>query len=102
MSNATRLGRKSTTKPRILRVTVATERDKALILRNSTKVRSVTGAEYLKNLFITPDMTPREREQNKALRSRLKEMNQSGNRYRIKNGQIVLRVEQEPSAQSTN
>ena len=83
VSNATRLGRKGT-KPRILRVTVATERDKAIILWNSTKVRSVTGVEYLKNLFITPDMTPSKREQNKALRSRLKGMNQSGNWYRIK------------------
>ena len=101
VSNATRLGKKGI-KARLLRVTVSTERDKATILRNSTKVRSMNGIEYLKKLYITPDLTPMEREQNKALRSRLNEMNQQGNRYRIKNGQIVLREIQDPSAQPTN
>ena len=101
VTNATRLGKKGT-KSRILHATVSSERDKAIILRNCTKVRSITGADYLKKLFITPDMTPMEREQNKALRSRLREMNQEGNRYRIKNRQIVLREEQTPSAQPTN
>ena len=101
VSNATRLGKKGT-KARLLRVTVSTERDKATILRNSTKVRSMNGIEYLKKLYITPDLTLMEREQNKALRSRLNEMNQQGNRYRIKNGQIVLREIQDPSAQPTN
>ena len=69
----------------------------------------MTGADYLKKLFITPDMTPMEREQNKALRSRLREMNQEVNQYRIKNGQIVLREEHtyylsttyQPSIEST-
>ena len=59
----------------------------------------MNGVDYLRNLYITPDLTPAEREQNKALRSKLKEMNQQGNRYRIKNGQIVLREKQAPSAQ---
>ena len=81
---------------------MSTERDKATILWNSTKVRSMNGIEYLKKLYITPDLIPMEREQNKALRSRLNEMNQQGNRYRIKNGQIVLREIQDPSAQPTN
>ena len=67
-----RLGKKGT-KARLLQVTVSTERDKAIILRNSTKFRSVNGAEYLKELYITPDMIPMEREQNKALHSRLNE-----------------------------
>ena len=41
----------------------------------------MNGVDYLRNLHITPDLTPAEREQNKA---KLKEMNQQGNRYRIK------------------
>ena len=101
VSNATRFGKKGT-KPRILRVTVSSERDKAIILRNYTKVRTMTGADYLKKLFITPDMTPMEREQNKALCSKLQEMNQEGNQYCIKNGLIVLREEHVPSAQPTS
>ena len=99
--NATRLGKKGA-KARLLRVAVSNERDKAIILRNSTKVRSMNGVDYLRNLYITPDLAPAEREQNKALRSKLKEMNQQGNRYRIKNGQIVLREKQAPSAQPAN
>ena len=78
VTNATRLGKKGP-KPKILRVTVSSERDKAIILRNCMKVRSITEADYLKNFFITPDMTPMEREQNKALCSRLREMNREGN-----------------------
>jgi len=100
VSNATRLGKKGN-RSRLLRVTVSSERDKAIILRNSTKVRSTNGEEFLKKLYITPDLTPTEREQNKALRSKLKEMNQQGNKYRIKNGQIVLRENKVPSAQQS-
>ena len=98
VSNATRLGKKGD-KSRLLRVTVSSERDKAMILRNSIKVRSINGEEFLKKLYITPDLTPTEREQNKVLRTKLKEMNQQGRKYRIKNGRIVLRENKAPSAQ---
>lgn len=68
----------------------------------STKVRSKNGKEFLKKLYITPDLTPIEHEQNKALHSKLKEMNQQGNKYQIKNGRIVLRENRVPSAQPPN
>jgi len=87
---------------RVLRIITSSERDKAIILRNSTKLRSINEVEYLKKVFITPDMPHSEREQNKTLHSRLKEMNQDGNKYWIKNGQIVLREKQTPSAQSNS
>ena len=64
--NATRL-RKKGVKARLLQVAVSTERDKAIIIRKSTKVRPMDGVEYLKNLYTTPDLTPAECEQNKAL-----------------------------------
>jgi len=73
ISNAARLGKK-TNKVRLVRITVSSECDKAIILRNSTKLRSINGAEYLKKVFITPDMTRAEQEQNKALRYRLIKM----------------------------
>ena len=44
-----------------------------------------------KNIFISPDMTPREQELNKKLRLDVKELNKDGNRYQIKNGKIVQR-----------
>ena len=52
-TNTTSL-RKKGTKPRILRVTVSSERDKGIILQNCTKVRSITGADYLKNSSLHP------------------------------------------------
>ena len=61
ISNAARLGKK-TSKVRLLRITVSSEHDKAIILRNSTKLRSIDGAEYLTKLFITPEMNRAERE----------------------------------------
>ena len=45
-SNATRFGKKGN-KSRLLRVTLSSEHDKALILRNSTKVRSNNGEKFL-------------------------------------------------------
>ena len=56
-----------------------------------TIAQSYDFPEDINNIYITPDLTPKEQEHNKALRSKLSEMNKDGNRYRIKNGQIVQR-----------
>jgi len=85
-----RLGKKCD-KPRLLRITVGSSEEKTRILRNCTKIRSVSEPEYLKKIFITPDLTKKEREENKVLRNRLKEMNNGHNNYQIKNGRIVPR-----------
>jgi len=42
-------------------------------------------------VFVTPDLTVKEREENKILRERLSEMNKESNKYQIKNGRIVPR-----------
>ena len=42
-------------------------------------------------MYITPDLTPREQQHNKALRAQLAEMNKDGKKYWIKNGRIVQR-----------
>ena len=81
VSNVTRLGKKSD-KPH-LRITVATEQDKANILHNCVKIHSVKEPTYLGKVFITPDLTMKEREENKTLRKRLSEMKES-NKYQIK------------------
>lgn len=85
-----RLGKKSD-KPRLLRITVGSDEEKAEILRNCTKIRTISEPEYLSRVFITPDLTKKEREENKALRNKLKEMNNGQNKYQIKNGRIVPR-----------
>ena len=93
ISNAIRLGKKGGPKPRLLKVTVESDEEKAAILRNLKKLRAPSTPEQLKRMFITPDLTPREREANKVLRSELAQRNQSGNQYKIKNGRIVQRRE---------
>lgn len=93
VTNAVRLGKKvdTTDKARLLKVTIETEKEKASILRNAFKLRNKELPEHLKKIFITPDMTPKERKENKLLRAKLSEVNKSGNNYKIKNGQIVRR-----------
>ena len=85
VTNAIRLGQKSA-KPRLLKITLDSERSKALILKNCTKLRGTDTPEYLKSVFITPDLTPKERDTNKALRSKLNELNKDGKVFRIKTG----------------
>ena len=93
VTNAVRLGKKinTTDKVRLLKITVESEKEKASILRNAFKLRNRELPEHLGKIFITPDMTPKEREENKLLRAKLAEANKSGNNYKIKNGQIVRR-----------
>ena len=67
--------------PRLLRIPVGSDDEKAEILHNCTKIHSVSEPEYLSNVFITPDLTKKECEENKALRNKLKTMN---------NGQISI------------
>jgi len=55
------------------------------------KIRSIKEPTYLGKVFITPDLTMKEREENKIWRMRLSEMNKESNKYQIKNGHIVPR-----------
>ncbi|XP_065904034.1 uncharacterized protein [Dysidea avara] len=87
ITNAIKLGKRGD-RPRLLRITVSTESEKANVLRNTFKLRR---EQETKNIFISPDMTPREQELNKKLRLDVKELNEDGNRYQIKNGKIVQR-----------
>ena len=76
-------------KPRLLKITVESDEEKTTILQTLKKLRAPSTPEQLRCIFITPDLTPREQEANKVLRSELVQHNQSGNQYKIKNGQIV-------------
>jgi len=66
---------------------VDSDQAKIKILRNCTKICSFSDPEYLQQVFITSDQTPKEREAIKLLRSKLIEMNKDGQKkYQIKNG----------------
>lgn len=95
VEKAARLGKRtdksSTDKPRLLKITISSEHDKAKILRSCTKLRHHENPPEIQKLFITPDLTPHEQEVNKNLRSELKKLNREGNLYRIKNGKITRR-----------
>jgi len=91
ISKAFRLGKKSD-KPRLLKVSLSTTQEKALVLKNKAKLRSKDHPEHVRRLFITPDLTPFEQKQSKALRQQLVDMNKVQNVYMIKNGSIVRRT----------
>ena len=82
---------KNTEKPRLMKVTVDTLESKAFILRNCTKLRSADPSSYYNNIYITPDLTPTEREANRQLRAKLSVLNKDGKHYKIKSGKIVPR-----------
>lgn len=98
IEKAIRLGKhpdnSSSDKPRLLKITVSSEHDKAKILRNCTKLSQRENHQEIQKLFITPDLTPHEQETNNKLRTELKELNKEGNLYRIKNGRIIRREHQ--------
>ena len=91
--NAVRIGKKQesggVSRPRLVKVTVASEHEKALLLRNCTKLCDKNNPEEVRKIYVTPDLTPKEQQQNKALRSQLAEMNKEGKKFWIKNGKIV-------------
>ena len=67
---------------------------KKAILRNKLKRRVQENTDHVCNLFITPDLTPSEQKESKALRLQLIQMNQGVKKYKIKNRQIVQREPQ--------
>ena len=91
IENAICLGKKDLAKTRLLKITVASLKLKKEILRNSSKLRNVSDPDWIQTIFITPDLTPKELEKDKALRAKLVELNATSKIYKIKNGEIVRR-----------
>ena len=73
---------------------VASLKFKKEILRNNAKLRDVSDPAWVNSVFITPDLTPKQQEKDKALRARLSELNATSKIYKIKNGEIVRRENQ--------
>jgi len=74
VTNAIRLGSKGA-KPRLLKISVSSKREKSIILKNCTKLRNKEYPNDIQKIYITPDLTPKEQKENKALRNRLSELN---------------------------
>ena len=72
ITNAFCLGKKGT-KPRLLKITVASDMEKALIICHC-KLHNVNNLEEVKKVFITPNLTPKEQAANKKLRLELKNL----------------------------
>ena len=73
-----RLGQRKE-KPRLLKVSVSSEQEKAMILRNCIKLHNSDNPAIINKIFIIPDLTPIEQAANKKLRDELKEKNRDGN-----------------------
>lgn len=93
ITNSIRIGKKDS-RARLLKITIQSLDEKKAILHNKLKLRGEGNSDQVRNIFITPDLTPSEQRENKALRLQLTQMNQGVKKYRIKNGQIVQREPQ--------
>lgn len=71
-----RLGRKrDDNKPRVLLVTLSDFGDKRYVLRNARNLRQ---SDEWSDVFISPDLTPQEREAGRNLRAELKQRRDQG------------------------
>ena len=75
VSKATRLKQTKPDKPRLLLITLDNLSTKRNILQQATKLRKST---TWNNVFISPDLTPKERELNRKLREELKVRKDAG------------------------
>ena len=57
----------------LLKIVLPSEHNKAIVLRNSSKLHKDENSDKIKTIFVTPDLTPKELEKNKKLRAELKE-----------------------------
>ena len=59
-----RIGKKrdDPNKPRLLKITVSSLDDKVAVLRNKLRLRNQDNTEYIRKVFITPDLIPTEKE----------------------------------------
>ena len=92
IQSTVRLGKKIEEKHRLLKITVGSVKTKRDILSNSKKLRN---ADEWSRVFITPDLTPKEREKSRRLREELKRRKDAGEEgLVIRKGEIV-KVNQE-------
>ena len=86
---AIHLGKCKDSGPRVLKVTLDNEKSKWRIIKEAIKLRN---SANWKNVYISPDLTRKEREHNKKSRLELKQRKDQGEKNLIiKRGRIVDR-----------
>ena len=71
LTESLRIGRKTENKPRLLKLTVASQEQKKQIIANARKINKPNTVPK-DRIYINPDMTPAERDQEKKMRDNLK------------------------------
>ena len=95
-----RLGKKVENKSRPLLVSLDTPSMRGTLLSKSATLRK---SEHWKNVFVSPDLTPKEREANRVLRAELKRRKSAGeNNLIIRRGKIVSIRSPETGPSQTN
>lgn len=87
IQSVVRLGKRDPFGDRLMKVSLGSVKQKSESLRNAKKLRNTN---KWKEVYITPDMTPKEREQSKILRAELKRRREEGEeRLVIRRGKII-------------
>ena len=87
VNKAIRLGKKMEDRARLILVTLDSEESKREVLRHATQLRHSTNWS---NVYISPDLTPAERETSKKLREELKRRREEGEpNLTIRGGRII-------------
>ena len=60
---------KKGTRPRLLMVQTGNKQEKAVVIRNCTKLRIENNPDKIRKVFITPDLTPKETQKDNALQN---------------------------------
>ena len=87
-----RLGKKMQDKNRLMKVTVGSVKTKREILSNTKKLKN---AENWSRVFITPDLTPKERDRSRTLREELKRRKDEGEEGLVIRRGLIVKVNQE-------
>ena len=84
ITNAIRLGKKDSDKPRLIKITLNSFEEKPLVLQNKFKLKNEKDPDSIKKIYINSDLTPLEQRKCKDLRQQLADLNkESNNTYTI-------------------
>jgi len=84
-----RIGKMTSSRPRLLKVVCNTFESKRSLLSKSKSLRNIT---QFKNVYINPDLTPLQQMQNKQLREELRRRRNLGEDVTIQHGKIVQKA----------
>ena len=88
-----RLGNKtSRQKPRPMKIILSSQMNRDLILRAAPKLGKLSDTNQFRKVFLKPDLTPQQQEEERNLRQELKCRRDNGENVMIKNGKIILRT----------